>query len=106
MTLKSMPFSLYSKIFLWLVLNLCCWLCLESGLAGMCSSAAAMGLCPAHLFSSNIENTFRLVSVNLQYRSVFSWQRLLKQNDRGDALRFHLLSLETAVLPTTAYPKR
>ena len=101
MTLKSMPFSLYSKIFLWLVLNLVLLAVLGVGTGWYVLLGSGDGLVPAHLFSSNIENTFRLVSVNLQYRSVFSWQRLLKQNDRGDALRFHLLSLETA-----AYPKR
>lgn len=106
MTLKSMPFSLYSKIFLWLVLNLVLLAVLGVGTGWYVLLGSGDGLVPAHLFSSNIENTFRLVSVNLQYRSVFSWQRLLKQNDRGDALRFHLLSLETAVLPDDCIPEK
>ena len=44
--------------------------------------------------------------MNLQYRSVFTWQKLLKQYDRGEALRFHLRSLETGVLYDDCIPEK
>lgn len=101
----NMPFGLYAKIALWLVLNLVLLAALGFGIGGYVLLGNGNGLVPAHLFSSNIENSFRLISVNLQYRSVFTWQRLLRQNDRGDALRFHLLSLETGVLYDKGIPE-
>ena len=104
MILKNVPFSLYSKIALWLVLNLVLLVVLGVGIGWYVLLGNGNGLVPAHLFSSNIENSFRLISVNLQYRSVFTWQKLLKQYDRGDALRFHLRSLETGVLYDDCIP--
>ena len=77
MALKNMTYSLYSKIALWLVLNLVLLAVLGFGIGWYV--LLGNGLVPAHFFSSNIENSFRLVSVNLQYRSVFTWQKLLKQ---------------------------
>ena len=101
----NMPFGLYTKIALWLVLNLVLLAALGFGIGWYVLLGNGNGLVPAHLFSSNIENSFRLISVNLQYRSVFTWQRLLRQNDRGGALRFHLLSLETGVLYDDGIPE-
>lgn len=75
MALKNMTYSLYSKIALWLVLNLVLLAVLGFGIGWYV--LLGNGLVPAHFFSSNIENSFRLVSVNLQYRSVFTWQKLL-----------------------------
>ena len=103
MALKNMTYSLYSKIALWLVLNLVLLAVLGFGIGWYV--LLGNGLVPAHFFSSNIENSFRLVSVNLQYRSVFTWQKLLKQYDRGEALRFHLRSLETGVLYDDCIPE-
>lgn len=99
-----MTYSLYSKIALWLVLNLVLLAVLGFGIGWYV--LLGNGLVPAHFFSSNIENSFRLVSVNLQYRSVFTWQKLLKQYDRGEALRFHLRSLETGVLYDDCIPEK
>lgn len=104
MALQKITFSLYTKLALWLVLNL-----VLLGVLGFCIGwyvllGNSKGFVPAHLFSSNIENTFRLISVNLQYRSVFSWQRLLEQNNRGTALRFHLRSLESGVVYDDCIP--
>ncbi len=104
MALKNMTYSLYSKIALWLVLNLVLLAVLGFGIGWYV--LLGNGLVPAHFFSSNIENSFRLVSVNLQYRSVFTWQKLLKQYDRGEALRFHLRSLETGVLYDDCIPEK
>lgn len=104
MALKNMTYSLYSKIALWLVLNLVLLAALGFGIGWYV--LLGNGLVPAHFFSSNIENSFRLVSVNLQYRSVFTWQKLLKQYDRGEALRFHLRSLETGVLYDDCIPEK
>ena len=104
MTLKTVPFSLYSKIALWLVLNLVLLAVLGFGIGWYILLGNGNGLVPAHLFSSNIENTFRLISVNLQYRSVFTWETLLQQYNRDRALRFHLYSLETGVLYDTQIP--
>ncbi len=104
MTLKNMPFSLYSKIALWLVLNLILLVVLGFSIGWYVLLGNSNGLLPAHLFSSNIENTFRLVSVNLQYRSALDWQRLLEKYDQGTSLRFHLLSLETGVLHDSCIP--
>ena len=104
MALKNMTYSLYSKIALWLVLNLVLLAVLGFGIGWYV--LLGNGLVPAHFFSSNIENSFRLVSVNLQYRSVFTWQKLLKQYDRGEALRFHLRTLETGVLYDDCIPEK
>lgn len=105
MTLKNITCSLYAKIALWLVLNLVFLAVLGLGTVWYVLLGSGNGLVPAHLFSSNIENSFRLISVKLQYRSVFSWQQLLKPYNRDQALRFHLLSLETNVLRDDAIPE-
>ena len=51
------------------------------------------GLLPASIFSSNVENVFRLLSTELQYRSIKEWGGIVKAYDRP-GLRFHLVSLD------------
>ena len=54
MALKNMTYSLYSKIALWLVLNLVLLAVLGFGIGWYV--LLGNGLVPAHFFSSNIEN--------------------------------------------------
>ena len=57
MALKNMTYSLYSKIALWLVLNLVLLAVLGFGIGWYV--LLGNGLVPAHFFSSNIEKIGR-----------------------------------------------
>ena len=88
MILKNVPFSLYSKIALWLVLNLVLLVVLGFGIGRYV--LLGNGLVPAHFFSSNIENSFRLclrrtAPMLRVARRIFSSIRALRSADCAGA---------------------
>lgn len=62
--------SLYSKMLAWLLLNL------------LLIALVGGGFVFFVLFSSNVENVFRVLSTELQYRSTQEWSAIVKAYDR------------------------
>ncbi len=84
--------SLYSKMLAWLLLNLLLIALVGGGFVFFVLFSNTHGLVPASLFSSNVENVFRVLSTELQYRSTQEWSAIVKAYDRP-GLQFHLVSL-------------
>ena len=85
--------SLYSKMLAWLLLNLLLIALVGGGFVFFVLFSNTYGLVPASLFSSNVENVFRVLSTELQYRSTQEWSAIVKAYDRP-GLQFHLVSLD------------
>lgn len=85
--------SLYSKMLAWLLLNLLLIALVGGGFVFFVLFSNTHGLVPASLFSSNVENVFRVLSTELQYRSTQEWSAIVKAYDRP-GLQFHLVSLD------------
>ena len=85
--------SLYSKMLAWLLLNLLLIALVGGGFVFFVLFSNIYGLVPASLFSSNVENVFRVLSTELQYRSTQEWSAIVKAYDRP-GLQFHLVSLD------------
>ena len=58
--------SLYSKMLAWLLLNLLLIALVGGGFVFFVLFSNTYGLVPASLFSSNVENVFRVLSTELQ----------------------------------------
>ena len=98
--------SLYSKMLAWLLLNLLLIALVGGGFVFFVLFSNTYGLVPASLFSSNVENVFRVLSTELQYRSTQEWSAIVKAYDRP-GLQFHLVSLddpESLILPQNVVP--
>ena len=74
--------SLYSKMLAWLLLNLLLIALVGGGFVFFVLFSNTYGLVPASLFSSNVENVFRVLSTELQYRSTQEWSAIVKAYDR------------------------
>lgn len=68
--------SLYSKMLAWLLLNLLLIALVGGGFVFFVLFSNTYGLVPASLFSSNVENVFRVLSTELQYRSTQEWSAM------------------------------
>lgn len=85
--------SLYSKMLAWLLLNLLLIALVGGAFVFFVLFSNNHGLVPASLFSSNVENTLRILSTELQYRSTQEWGTIVKAYDKP-GLHFHLVSLD------------
>ncbi len=54
-------------------------------------------LFPGYLFSPNIENEFRTLSIRLEYRPAGEWKNVLEAYNAHCKVRFHLLSIDNLV---------
>ena len=90
--------SLYSKMLAWLLLNLLLIALVGGGFVFFVLFSNTYGLVPASLFSSNVENVFRVLSTELQYRSTQEWSAIVKAYDRP-GLQFHLVAHALHPLP-------
>ena len=85
--------SLYSKILAWLLLNMLLIALAGGGFVFYVLFSSSHGLVPASLFSSNVENVFRVLSTELQYRPTRQWSSIVRAYDKP-GLQFHLVSLD------------
>ena len=85
--------SLYYRLLGWMLLNM-----LVIGILSACFFAYMTfgnnGLMPTYLFSSDIENVFRVISTNLQYHHTYEWGYIVENYNTPKGLRFHLISLD------------
>ncbi len=84
--------SLYSKMLAWLLLNLLLIALVGGGFVFFVLFSNTYGLVPASLFSSNVENVFRVLSTELQYRSTQEWSAIVKAYDRPGLQFFPAIS--------------
>ncbi len=88
------PFtSLYSRLLGWMLLNMF----VIGGLGAAFFAYMTFGnngLMPTYLFSSDIENLFRVISTNLQYHHTYEWGYIVENYNESEGLRFHLISLD------------
>lgn len=85
--------KLSTKFFFWLLCNI---LILILGCACIflyIFFAHSNGLIPASYFSRDVDNLFRIISVDLQNRPSHSWQDIIDRYNR-DGLNFHLVSMD------------
>lgn len=86
--------SLYSKMIVWLFFTLSLFVSVTLVFAGVMVFGSKDGVMPNALFSSKVEDVFRLISTNMQYRPCGEWGKIVGQYDRPGELRFHLVSLD------------
>ncbi len=89
-----MHFSLYQKIFFWLLLNIIFLGLLTLSFIGIMLLGGSERLLPPHLFSRNIENSFRSISASLQYKPTEQWVRILNQTTKNSSLQYSLHSMD------------
>lgn len=92
-SLEIMRIGLYQKIFFWLLLNLIFLGGIAAALAGALYVRGCNGLFPPYLFSGNVENAFRIISAQCQYKPLEQWPGILAQHGRGGELFYSMLPL-------------
>lgn len=99
--------NLYVKIILWMLLNLVLLAVLGCGISWYVMAGKGYdGVLPASLFSTRADSALRVISANLQYRSVLEWEDLLEPHARRLPVRVHLQSLDTESIRDSAIPDR
>lgn len=86
--------SLYSKMVVWLFFTLSLLVSATLLLAGAVVFGSKDGIIPNALFSSNVEDVFRLISTNMQYRPSEEWGEIVGQYDQPGTWKFHLVRLD------------
>lgn len=88
--------NLYVKIILWMLLNLVLLVVLGCGISCYVMMGRGYdGVLPASLFSTRADSALRVISANLQYRSVLEWEELLVPHARRLPVQVHIHSLDT-----------
>lgn len=99
--------NLYVKIGLWMFLN---FLLLAALGAGACwyslTAGGSDGVLPASLFSARSDRALRVISSNLQYRSVTDWEELLAPHTGRLPVKLHVRSLNTDSIRDPDIPDR
>ena len=99
--------NLYVKIILWMLLNLVLLAVLGCGVSWYVMTGKGYdGVLPASLFSTRADSALRVISANLQYRSVLEWEELLEPHARRLPVRVHVQSLDTESIRDPAIPDR
>ena len=99
--------NLYVKIILWMLLNLELLAVLGFGFGVYLMTGRGQdGILPASLFSTRADSALRVISANLQYRSVLEWNELLETHARKLPVNVHLRTLNTESLRDPAIPDR
>lgn len=89
-----MRLKLYQKVFVWFALNLLLFTMVAAGLVGFLLFKGSNGLLPPYIFSSNIENSFRAISANLQYKPVGQWASILRDYTEDSSHEYTIFSLD------------
>ncbi|MGN1038518.1 MAG: hypothetical protein ACI4P0_03900 [Mailhella sp.] len=104
--MKFLSWNLYIKISLWLVLNLVLLAVLVCSLSYYVLMGRGYdGVLPASLFSARADSTLRVISANLQYRSVLEWEELLKPHARHLPVLIHIQTLDTESIRDPCIPE-
>ncbi len=105
--MKFLSWNLYIKISLWLVLNLVLLAALVAGISCYVLMGRSYdGVLPASLFSARADSSLRVISANLQYRSVLEWEELLKPHARHLPVLIHIQTLDTESIRDTCIPDK
>ncbi len=97
---------LYSKFIVWAALNIV-WLATLLGALLAWGVLRADGRFPHAIFQGGINSAMQMVAVNLQYKSVGMWERVLEQYGRSYGIKFmiHSLDPEDPIPGTPEFPQ-
>jgi len=94
--------NLYAKLVCWLLLSLLFIVGLLLIFWAYVMFGSSNGLLPSSIFNSQLEDRFRVISINIQYRDSRNWGKILATYDKPDEYRFHLVSLDESDLHYTS----
>lgn len=86
--------NLYSKMIGWFFLGMLLIATVGVGFLGYVLFGSSDGLLPSNMFSVKVENAFRIISADIQYKPTREWRSILATYDKPGSLTYHLVSLD------------